>query len=66
MKSRHSDDSLWSNNRYRNPLLSYIGKIYGQKGSVHQVLGSILSEKNELDDLDLLNAVVEQLAKQPG
>jgi hypothetical protein len=67
MNSRYPESSLWSNEKYRRPLLSYIGKIYGQRCDIHdQVLGPLRIERNNSDELDQLYAVIKQLEKQPG
>jgi hypothetical protein len=66
MDSRDEDFSLWSHERYRNSLLSYIGKIYGQKHVMRRVLEPLRIEFNSTGELDQLYAVIKQLEKQPG
>lgn len=66
MDSRDDHFSLWSNERYRSSLLSYIGKIYGQKNKIRYVLEPLRVEFNNSPELDQLNAVIQQFEKQPG
>jgi hypothetical protein len=60
--------SLWSNQVYSDPLLAYIGKIYGQQANVYHYFNRLWSESlyNFNDELDLLNILIERLAKIPG
>lgn len=66
MNSRDRDFSLWSNENYRAPLLSYIGKIYGQKNNIRRLLEPLRIESNRSDELDQLHAVIKEFEKQPG
>jgi hypothetical protein len=66
MTSRDRDFSLWSNKNYCSPLLSYIGKIYGQKNNIRQLLAPLEIEYNDSDELDQLYEVIKVLEKQPG
>ncbi|CAF5113636.1 unnamed protein product, partial [Rotaria sp. Silwood1] len=41
MDSQDDRYSLWTTEKHRNQLLSYIGKIYGQKHNIHHVLAPL-------------------------
>ncbi len=69
MNSRDPEFSLWSNEEYSRPLLSYISKIYGQMENRHRVLDPLriaFNRSDELDELDRLYTIIKQLEKQPG
>ncbi len=66
MNSRHGELSLWSNENYCKHLLSYIGKIYGQKHNIRRLLGPLRIEFNNSDELDQLYAVIKKFEGQPG
>ena len=66
MNSRDPEFSLWSNKEYCKPLLSYIGKIYGQKDKIRRVLDPLRIEYNTSEELDQLYAIIKELEKQPG
>ena len=38
MNSREENKSLWADKAFCNPLISYIGSIYGQKGHIYRIL----------------------------
>jgi len=60
--------SLWSNHVYSDALLGYIGKIYGQQANIYHYFNKLWNESlyNSNDELDLLNILIERLAKIPG
>ncbi len=60
--------SLWSNHAYSDPLLAYIGKIYGQQANIYHYFDKLWNESlyNSNDELDLLNILIERLSKIPG
>jgi hypothetical protein len=60
--------SLWSNHTYSDPLLAYIGKIYGQQANIYHYFNKLWNESlyNSYDELDLLNILIERLSKIPG
>jgi hypothetical protein len=60
--------SLWSNHAYSDPLLTYIGKIYGQQANIYHYFNKLWNESlyNSYDELDLLNILIERLSKIPG
>jgi hypothetical protein len=66
MDSSERDFSLWGNARYRNSLLSYIGRVYGQKDCTRQVLAPLRLGFNNSGELDQLYMVIRQLEKQDG
>ncbi len=66
MNSRDPRFSLWSNEEYSRPLLSYISKIYGQKENRYRVLDPLRIPFNRSDELDQLYTIIKQLEKQPG
>ena len=66
MNSREGHHSIWLNENYRRPLLSYIGNIYGQRSNLRPVLNPLRIEFNKSDELDQLYRVIQELEKQPG
>lgn len=60
--------SLWSNQLYSDPLLAYIGKIYGQQANIYHYFERLWNESlyNSIDELDLLNILIGRLSKVPG
>ncbi|CAF4974360.1 unnamed protein product, partial [Rotaria sp. Silwood1] len=54
MDSRDDSYSLWSTEKHRYQLLSYIGKIYGQKHNIRHVLAPLRIGFNKLGAQDSL------------
>lgn len=66
MNSREANKSLWSNEEFRDPLLSYIGAIYGQKRRVRHILEPLRIQHNSSDELDQLYTIIKKLEREPG
>ncbi|CAF2191289.1 unnamed protein product [Rotaria magnacalcarata] len=66
MNSRDDNLSLWASDQYRNQLLAYIGKIYGQERNIQYTLAPLRVESNESPELDQLFNVIKHFETQPG
>ena len=66
MDSRENHLSLWANEKHRNFLLSYIGKMYGQQRNIHEAIAPLRLGYNTSDELDQLRMVIKQFEKQHG
>ncbi|CAF3363963.1 unnamed protein product, partial [Rotaria socialis] len=52
--------SLWSSKDYQNALLTYIGRIYGQRFQVNRIFTQLERSVEKLDELDLLYELIEK------
>ena len=67
MCSRSMEESVWSSNMYRGPLLNYLAKIYGQKDRVYSIFNNELKwDMRDKDELDILHALIERVKYQIG
>ena len=66
MRSESNMQSLWDNEDYRDALLTYLGRIYGQKPKMHNLFMQITKENGNLDELDILDRVIQKTKQCPG
>ena len=58
--------SLWNNENYRDALLTYLGRIYGQKPKMHHIFMQITKRGDDLDELDILDQLIQETKKLSG
>lgn len=67
MRSRLKEESLWSNEMYRVPLLRHIGKIYAQKKRAYEIFDDLKKDMDDdEDELDILYMVIQRLKQKIG
>lgn len=66
MTSGEDNDSLWSNEPYRDALLTYIGRMYGQKNQMDRIFTKLEHERERMDELDFLNVLLRKTEEQSG
>ena len=66
MGSRQTRQSLWSNLSYRNPLLTYLSRIYKQNSATLEVFLRDAEKTKGHDELDLLYVLIKSIATKPS
>ena len=68
MCSRFQEASLWSSSVYQYALLTYIGRIYGQRIHMYRIFTQLMKDpdSSQLDELDLLKQIIEKTKQRCG